>query len=164
MCKKHTGGSFLKNISNIREKKLEKKKFNWFIAGIIIFFALLLLLIFPPSRSHGAETWKQRDLPQSMGEGTHFGISLDKQGNHCGIIFYENKEVRISASFSGERNDCFQNIIISSDGLVEKQLFCEDKKYSKKGKRVCFDIYREKCRKHIDKLPPEFRERLPDLE
>lgn len=145
---------------------MKKRRFNLFILGLVIFFTALTLLIFPPSPSHGmdrVEIWRQKDLPQSMGEGAHFGIPLNEQG-HCGIIFYPDKSIRISSSFSGERNDCFQNIIISSDGLVEKQLFCEDKKYSKKGKRVCFDIYREKCRKHIDKLPPEFRERLPDLE
>ena len=143
---------------------MEKKKFNWFIAGIIIFFALLLLLIFPPSRSHGAETWKQRDLPQSMGEGTHFGIPLDEQG-HCGIIFYPDKSIRISSSFSGERNYCIQDITISPAGIVKKELICEDFLYKKMGERTCFDIYEKKCREHIDKLDsPELKEILKKLD
>lgn len=142
---------------------MEKKKFNWLIAGIVLFFLFMLILIFPPSRSHGAETWQEKEILPEMGEGKHFSISLNK--GHCGISFYSGGSVRISASFSGERNDCFQNIIISSDGLVEKQLFCEDKKYAKKGKRVCFDIYKKMCQKHINKIPsPELLKRLAELD
>lgn len=142
---------------------MEKKKFNWFIAGIIIFFALLLLLIFPPSRSHGAETWQEKEILPEMGEGKHFSISLNK--GHCGISFYSGGSVRISASFSGERNYCIQDITISPAGIVKKELICEDFLYKKMGERTCFDIYEEKCRKHINKIPsPELLKRLAELD
>ncbi|MEF3691611.1 MAG: hypothetical protein V3574_00965 [Candidatus Moraniibacteriota bacterium] len=159
LCVKSTQEAvFLKNFK--REKAVKRKKFGWFMLGIVIFFMFLTMLIAPSS--HGAE-WRQKKLSPSIGEGTHFGICLGDQG-HCGIIFYENESVRISSSFSGKRNDCFQNIFISPGGIVEKQLFCEDKKYSRKGKRICFDIYEEECRKHIDKLPSEYREKLATLD
>ncbi|NLC30586.1 MAG: hypothetical protein GX765_00855, partial [Candidatus Moranbacteria bacterium] len=72
---------------------MEKKKFNWLIAGIVLFFLFMLILIFPPSQSHGAETWQEKEILPEMGEGKHFSISLNK--GHCGISFYSGGSVRI---------------------------------------------------------------------
>ena len=142
---------------------MEKKKFNWLIAGIVLFFLFMLILIFPPSQSHGAETWQEKEILPEMGEGKHFSISLNK--GHCGISFYSGGSVRISASFSGERNYCIQDITISPAGIVKKELICEDFLYKKMGERTCFDIYEEKCREHIDKLDsPELKEILKKLD
>ena len=142
---------------------MEKKKFNWLIAGIVLFFLFMLILIFPPSRSHGAETWQEKEILPEMGEGKHFSISLNK--GHCGISFYSSGSVRISTSFSGERNYCIQDITISPAGIVKKELICEDFLYKKMGERTCFDIYEEMCQKHINKIPsPELLKRLAELD